>query len=116
MKYPIQTRHDLVPPNPVMDDLEWVEQNILQFLVYCNSRSDAEKTALYLRNRLPMHDRHHIVWYHSGMSDQFRTRVIEAYEVGEILGLCCMDACGMVSNSTHYNISIDLQTFLRALI
>ena len=28
MRHPIQTRHDLaflVPPNPVMDDLEWVE-------------------------------------------------------------------------------------------
>ena len=51
MKHPIQTHHDLaflVPLNPIMDDLEWVQHNIPQFLVYCNSRLDAEKMALFL--------------------------------------------------------------------
>src|SRR5260370_32218605 len=32
------------------------------------------------------------------MSEVFKKEVIEGYEAGEILGLCCMDACGMVSN------------------
>ena len=100
MKHLIQSHHDLaflVPLGPMTDDLEWFKQNIPQFLVYCNSRPDSEKTALYLRNRLPVQARHRIVWYHSGMSDQFRNDIIEAYGAGEILGLCCTDACGMVS-------------------
>ena len=101
MKYPIASRFDLaflIPLNPLIDDSDWVSQNIPQFLVYCNSRLDTENTALFLRNRLPEHARHYIVWYHSGMSDTFRKEVIEAYEAGKILGLCCTDACGMVSN------------------
>ena len=32
------------------------------------------------------------------MSEVFKKEVIKGYEAGEILGLCCMDACGMVSN------------------
>src|SRR5258707_11034574 len=104
MKYSIQSCHDLaflVPLGPTTDDLEWFRQNIPQFLVYCNSQPDSEKTALYLRNHLPVHACHCIVWYHSGMSDQFRKQIIEAYEAGEILGLCCTDACGMVSRSVQ---------------
>ncbi len=46
-----------------------------------------------------VHAHHCIVWYHSGMSDQFQKEIIEAYEAGKILGLCCTDACGMVSRS-----------------
>jgi len=32
------------------------------------------------------------------MSDMFKKEAVEAYEAGELLGLCCTDACGMVSN------------------
>jgi len=51
MRYPITSHFDLaflVPLNPQIDDLEWVMQNIPQFLVYCNSRVDTETTALFL--------------------------------------------------------------------
>ena len=105
MKYPIQTLHDLaflVPLNPIMDDIEWIRSNIPQFLVYCNSQSDAEKIALFLCNQLPVEARNHIMWYHSGMSEDFKREKMRAYEVGEILGLCCTDACGMVSNDSTY--------------
>ena len=101
MKHPIASRFDLaflVPLNPQINDSEWVQHNIPQFLVYCNSRADTESTALFLRSRLPRHACHRIVWYHSGMSDTFKKETMEAYEVGEILGLCCTDACGMVSD------------------
>src|SRR5258708_6890805 len=101
MRYPIASHFDLaflVPLNPKIDDPEWVMQNILQFLVYCNSRVDTEAMALFLRSRLPRPACHHIVWYHLGMSDMFKKEVVEAYEAGELLGLCCTDACGMVSN------------------
>src|SRR5260221_3355098 len=54
--------------------------------------------ALFLQSHLPRPACHHIVWYHSGMSDMFKKEAVEAYEAGELLGLCCTDACGMVSN------------------
>ncbi|KAF8340422.1 P-loop containing nucleoside triphosphate hydrolase protein, partial [Cantharellus anzutake] len=98
MKYTIASRFGLaflVPPNAKLDDAEWVRQYIPQFLVYCNSRADTEKVAKFLRNRLPADARGRIVWYHSGMSEPFRRETIEAFEAGEILGICCTDACGM---------------------
>ena len=101
MKHPIQTHHDLtflVPLNPMMDDVEWVKQNICQFLMYCNSQLEAEKTVLFLWSWLPVHAHDHIVWYHSGMSEEFKKETIITYKAGEILGLCCTDACGMVSD------------------
>ena len=101
MKHLIQTCHDLaflIPLNAKMDDLEWVQCNIPQFLVYCNSQLDVEKTALFLRSHLPVDSRSRIVWYHSGMSEEFKQRTIMTYESGDVLGLCCTDACGMVSD------------------
>ena len=75
MRYPIQTCHDLmflIPLNPMIDDPEWVKINIPQFLIYCNSQSDTERTALFLRSQLPVHAHDHIVWYHLGMSEEFK--------------------------------------------
>ncbi|KAF8317295.1 P-loop containing nucleoside triphosphate hydrolase protein [Cantharellus anzutake] len=75
MKYSITSHLDLaflVPLNPEIDNSDWVRQNIPQFLIYCNSRVDAE-----------MHAHHRIVWYHSGMSDAFKKETIEEYERGE---------------------------------
>ena len=40
MKYPIASWFDLaflIPLNPLIDDSDWVSENIPQFLVYCNS-------------------------------------------------------------------------------
>ena len=40
MKYPISSCFDLaflIPSEPKINDPEWVRENILQFLVYCNS-------------------------------------------------------------------------------
>ena len=102
MKHPINSRFDLaflIPPKPNIDDPEWVRQSIPQFLVYCNLWADTKNTALFLRSHLPEHACHHIAWYHSGMSDMFKKSAVEAYDAKEILGLCCTDACGMVSGS-----------------
>ena len=103
MKYPLQTHHDLaflIPLNPIMDNIEWVKKNIPQFLMYCNSWLDMEKVALFLWSQLPAHDCSQILWYHSGMSEEFKKNMIMVYEKGEVLGLCCTDACGMVGDLT----------------
>ena len=108
MKHPINSCFDLaflIPPNPKIDNPEWVRENISQFLVYCNSWADTENMALFLRSHLPEHARHRIAWYHSGMSDTFKKSAVEAYNAGEILGLCSTDACGMVSDSFLYTVS-----------
>ncbi|KAF8313361.1 P-loop containing nucleoside triphosphate hydrolase protein, partial [Cantharellus anzutake] len=109
MKYSITSHLDLaflVPLNPEIDNSDWVRQNILQFLIYCNSRVDAESTALFLQSHIPVHACHRIVWYHSGMSDAFKKETIEEYERGGILGLCCTDACGMGLDLRHVRIVV----------
>src|SRR5260370_42029141 len=56
MKHTIASCFDLtflVPLNEKLDDVEWVQQNIPQFLVYCNSWPDTEKVVKSLCNHLP---------------------------------------------------------------
>ena len=100
MQYTIISCHDLaflVPPEAKTRNVEWIFQKIPQFLVYCNSCLDTEKTAKFLQSRLPNNKCHQVIWFHSGMSETFRRDTIDTYEHGKILGMCCMDACGMVS-------------------
>ncbi len=118
MRYSIQTCHDLmflIPLNPMINDPEWVKINIPQFLVYCNSWSDTERTVLFLRSWLPVHAHDCIVWYHLVMSE-FKKEEIEVYEAGKLLGLCCMDACGMVSDLMQHKVNTHLLVLWRALI
>ncbi len=98
-QWSIQSRLTMISHSlSLMDDVEWVKQNICQFLMYCNSWLEAEKMALFLRSWLPVHAHDRIVWYHSSMSEEFKKETIITYGAGEILGLCCTDACGMVSD------------------
>ena len=99
MKHTIVSCFDLaflVPLNAKLDDIEWVQQYIPQFLVYCNSWPDMEKVLKFLCNCLPSNACSWIIWYHSGMSNSFRRETITAFEASEILGICCTDACRMV--------------------
>ena len=91
----------LVPLDAQIDNREWIEANISPFLLYCNSHADTLKTARFLRTRLPAVARNRIVWYHSGMSEAFKEEVVDAFEAGQIWGVCCTDACGMVSVTVH---------------
>ena len=67
-----------------------------QFLIYFNSCTETINGARFLCQHLGLTLRHKIVWFHSGMSDEFRREVISEYEQGLIWGICCMDTCGMV--------------------
>ena len=49
------------------------------------------------------------------MLEMFRDESIEAFESGEILGVCCTDACGMVSRIIMY-INNKHTYFIRVLI
>ena len=116
MKHTLKSCFDIVfllPLDAKVDDKEWIEANISQFLVYCNSRNDTLRTARFLRARLPIEACNLVVWYHSGMSDTFKDAVVEAYEAGRIWGICCTDACSMVSNVART--SKALLTYLKGL-
>ncbi len=77
-------------------NIEWVHQEIPQFLVYCNSHLDTEKTAKFLQSCLPNNECHQVIWFHLGMSETFKKDTIDAYKHLEILGICCTNTCGMV--------------------
>lgn len=73
-----------------------------RFLVYFNSRQEAQGGGKYLRSRLPLAIRHLIVWVHAGMSDEHRKESLERFEAGLLIGIVCTDALGMVRNLSDF--------------
>ena len=43
-----------------------------------------------------------VVWFHSGMSMQYKEETMEKLQKGEIWGIVCTDAAGMVCSLTFY--------------
>lgn len=68
-----------------------------KFLVFFNSRAEAQAGAEYLRARLSPELRDKVKWFHSGMTDEFREEEMHALIVGESFGEGSTDAAGMVS-------------------
>lgn len=68
------------------------------FIVFFDQMRDAEDGALALQSVLPPAYRDRIVWFHSVMSDDFRTRKIQELldPSRPVWGICATDACGMV--------------------
>lgn len=69
-----------------------------KFLVFFNSRAEAQAGAEYLRARLSPELRGKIKWFHSGMTDEFREEEMHALIIGESFGEGSTDAAGMVSH------------------
>lgn len=67
-----------------------------KFMVFLNKRRESEKAVMELWKELPQPLHHKIVWFHSGMSAHFKEKTIEALQRGDIWGLICTDAAGMV--------------------
>ena len=68
-----------------------------KFLVFFNSRAEAQAGTEFLRARLSPELRDKVKWFHSGMTDQFREEEMHALIIGELLGEGATDAAGMVS-------------------
>ena len=67
------------------------------FVVYCNSRDNAERSAGFLRSRVSSSSlRKRIVWVHSGMSDQHKLSVVEKFRDGKLIGLTSTESLGLV--------------------
>ena len=92
----------LIPLDVRMNNQAWIEANISSFLVYCNSCLNMICTARFLWSCLPWSNRDQVMWYHSGTSDTFKREVEWKFKLGEIWGICCTDACGMVSEALHW--------------
>jgi superfamily II DNA helicase RecQ len=69
-----------------------------KFMVFVNSRRISEHAVEHCWTQLPTHLRNKIVWFHSGMTMEFRTEIIEKLCKGEIWGIFCTDAAGMVES------------------
>jgi superfamily II DNA helicase RecQ len=69
-----------------------------KFMIFCNSRQDSQRMAKCLHSQLHPELQHKIVWFHSGMMQEFRTNMMEKLHRCELWGMCCMDAVGMVSS------------------
>lgn len=94
MQHPQNTYHDLaflIPKSWTPDQpLPW------KFMVFFNSKKEAEDAALYLMNLVPLEVREKFLWFHAGMSGFFRVEQIESFRNGETWGLELTDAGGMV--------------------
>jgi superfamily II DNA helicase RecQ len=66
------------------------------FLVFFDNTKEAERACKYLRTRLPRSLWGKIRWFHSTMTQHYREEQVEAMKTGEVWGLCCTDAFGMV--------------------
>lgn len=69
-----------------------------KFMIFCNSRQDSQRMAEYLHGQLHPELHNKIVWFHSGMTQEFRMDMTEKLCGGELWGMCCTDAAGMVSS------------------
>lgn len=96
MKFPRKTMHDLTR----ILDLR-AEEVPEKFMLFTNSRSSAESACNRLWADMPVHLHKKIIWFHSGMTIEFRIDAMEKLRKGEIWGICCTDAAGMVRSQIY---------------
>ena len=68
-----------------------------KFLVFFNSRVEAQAGSEYLKACLSPELKDKVNWFHSGMTDKFRESEIHVLLVGDVFGDGATDAAGMVS-------------------
>ena len=67
-----------------------------KFVIFFDDKNEATAAAQYLRSRLPLDQRHRIIWFMSDMSQEFKEDGIEGLADGKIWGICSTDSFGMV--------------------
>jgi superfamily II DNA helicase RecQ len=67
----------------------------IPFLMYCESRSDAKRSANFLRSRVCASLQEKVVWVHSGMSDGHKLQVVNSFK-GKLIGLMSTESLGLV--------------------
>jgi superfamily II DNA helicase RecQ len=95
MKHPTNSYKDLaflIKKGMTVDD-----PKPIKFLVFFNSRTEAQAGSEYLGAHLSPELRDKVNWFHSGMTDEFRESEIHTLLIGDIFGDGATDAAGMVS-------------------
>lgn len=69
-----------------------------KFMAFINRRGLSEEAVNVLWEDFPLEARDRVVWFHSGMSTEFREDHIRRLRSGDTWGLVCTDAAGMVSS------------------
>ena len=75
-----------------------------KFMVFVNRQKESEEIVEFQWDNLLPVLQDKVVWFHSGMSPQFRDDAIRRLRDGELWGIICTDAAGMVSNIGHIKI------------
>jgi superfamily II DNA helicase RecQ len=68
-----------------------------KFMIFTNKRKECEQVAKKYQDELPPEHWDKIIWFHSGMSKEFKEAAMEKLRKGEIWGIVCTNAAGMVS-------------------
>ena len=67
-----------------------------KFMVFFDSKKDAEAAAKYLRSRVSLEMQKKLPWFHAGMTRFFRAEEVEGLKSGEVWGFAATDSGGMV--------------------
>jgi superfamily II DNA/RNA helicase len=68
-----------------------------KFMIFTNKQKECEQVAKKYQDELPPKHWDKIIWFHSEMSKEFKEAAMEKLRKGEIWGIVCTDAAGMVS-------------------
>jgi superfamily II DNA helicase RecQ len=68
-----------------------------KFLVFFDDIKAAEQATKYFHGRLLQEYHSKIAWFHSTMSQEYRETMVDRFRKGEVWGLFCTDAFGLVS-------------------
>lgn len=94
MQYPMSSFEDLAFLVPS----SWTESDHVprKFIVFFDSKREAELASQFLRNRMPEALKHKVKWFHAGMSEFFRKEELQLFREGDLWGLGMTDVGGMV--------------------
>ena len=87
-----------------------------KFLIFFNSKKEAEDASLYLQSRLPKALRMKIKWFHAVNTPEYREEEVELLKKDETWGYCCTDSFGMVSTLFFLMLCYTYPTYLRVWI
>ncbi|TFK78706.1 P-loop containing nucleoside triphosphate hydrolase protein [Polyporus arcularius HHB13444] len=93
MKHAAKTYEDLAFLVPK----DWKDGDALppKFMVFFDSKKEAEAASRYLARRVSLALRKKIPWFHAGMTKFFRVDEVERFKTGETWGLAATDSGGM---------------------
>ncbi|KIO32743.1 hypothetical protein M407DRAFT_211374, partial [Tulasnella calospora MUT 4182] len=66
-----------------------------QFIVFCLTRAETERVALFMRAKLPKQHQEKVMWFHAGMTGKHREKCIDLLKSGKMWGFSATIAGGL---------------------